>query len=105
VPDFYEFLDGSIEYASVIPDPTDREKTKMVKVISVTRKPGGRVARFGLKLTKPKPREIEIEIDEPTARAIVKVFDDAPDNPPPGPTMAQEWEAEAKEKAAKKEKT
>lgn len=99
---FYEFLDGNIEYADVFLDPTDKEKTKLMKVISVTRKPGGRIARFGLKLTKPKPREIEIEIDEPTARAIVKLFDDAPENPPPGTTMSQEWEAEAAEKAAKK---
>ncbi len=92
--DFYEFLDGNIEHANVFLDPTDREKTKLMKVVSVTRRPGGRVARIGLNITKPKPREIEIEIDEQLARAIVKVFDDAPAKPPPGLTMEQEREAE-----------
>jgi len=91
---FYDFLEGKIDYASVIPDPTDREKTKLMKVVSITRKPGGRVARIGFSLTYPKKRDIELEIDEPTARAIVKIFDDAPEKPEPGLTQEQEHEAE-----------
>ncbi len=103
--DFYEFLDGNIEHSEVILDPTDKEKTKLMKVISVIRKPGGRVARIGLNITKPKPREIEIEIDEALARAIVQVFDDAPEKVESGLTMAQEWAEEDAKKAEAAEAT
>jgi hypothetical protein len=95
--DFYEFLDGNIEHANVFLDPATQDKTRLMKVISVTRKAGGRVARIGLNITQPKPRDIEIELDEALARAIVKVFDDAPEKPEPGLTMAQEREQEASE--------
>jgi hypothetical protein len=44
-----------------------------MKVVSISRGPGGRIARIDMNL---KAGPIELEIDEPTARAIVKVFDD-----------------------------
>lgn len=83
MPDAYNFLDAKINYAEVVRDPTDREKTKMVKVLSVTRRPGGRVARLGFTISKPKKRDVELEIDEPTVRAIAKLFDEAPAELPP----------------------
>ena len=78
MPDLYHFLEGEIDYAEVERDPTEKTVTKLMKVVSITRTPGGRIARIGFTLKKPKPRDIELEIDEPTARAIAKVFDDAP---------------------------
>lgn len=77
MPDFYDFLDGQVTYSEVEVDPTEKTVTKLMKVISITRAPGGLVARLGFNLKRPKPREVELEIDESTARAIVKVFDDA----------------------------
>jgi hypothetical protein len=82
---FYDFLDGQIENAEAFLDPIKREKTKLMKVVTVTRTPGGRLARLGFTLTRPKPRDIELIIDEATARAIVKVFDDAPAELGPDP--------------------
>ncbi len=76
--DFYDFLDGEIDYSEVeiTPDDTDKEKTLLMKVVAVTRTPGGRIARFWLDLKNPKPRSIEITISEPLARAIAKLFDE-----------------------------
>lgn len=74
-PDFYDFLDGKVTYAEVMPDPTKKSMTKLMKVISITRQPGGRIAHIGFDLQKGP---VELEIDEPTARAIVKLFDDTP---------------------------
>jgi hypothetical protein len=34
--------------------------------------------RVGFKLTRPKKRDVELEIDEPTVRALAKLFDEAP---------------------------
>jgi len=73
----YEFHDGQIDYADIEADPTDKAVTKLLRVISITRTPGGRIAKVGLSITKPKPREIEVSIAESIARAIVKIFDDA----------------------------
>lgn len=80
--EFANFLDAEIDYAEVVRDFTDREKTKLMKVISITRKPGGRVVRVGFKLTRPKKRDVELEIDEPTVRALAKLFDEAPETLP-----------------------
>lgn len=72
------FVGAEVVGSTVEPDPTAQTKTKLMKVVSITRTPGGRVARVDFNL---KAGPIELEIDEPTARAIVKIFDD--DKRPP----------------------
>ena len=76
MPSTYEFIEAEFEYADIEPDPTDKTVTKLLKIISVERTPGGRLARIGLTVTKGKPRDIEVLISESIARAFVKVFDD-----------------------------
>jgi len=68
-------IGGTVEASEVLPDSTDKTVTKVMKTRTITRTPGGRIARLDLQTLKGF---IELEIDEPTARAIVKVFDDAP---------------------------
>lgn len=67
------FVGAELVESTVEPDPTTRSKTKLMKVVSITRTPGGRIARVDFNLKKGP---VELEIDEPTARAIVKIFDD-----------------------------
>jgi hypothetical protein len=74
------FVGAEFVGAEVLPDPTTQTKTKLMKIVSITRTPGGRIARVDFNL---KAGPIELEIDEPTARAIVKVFDDDSAKKPP----------------------
>jgi len=50
-----------------------QEVTKLMKVVSITRKPSGRIAKIEMRL---KEGLVDLEIDEATARAIAAVFDD-----------------------------
>lgn len=71
----HDLTDGKVEASEVLPDPTEKTVTKMMKTKTITRLPGGRIARIDLQLQRGL---VELEIDEGTARAIAKVFDDAP---------------------------
>lgn len=68
-----ELLNGVVESAGVFKEMTDREIIKVVKLISITRTPDTLIAQINL-LTGGTLRDIAI--DEPTVRALVKVFDD-----------------------------
>lgn len=69
-----KLLNGKVESAIVEPEPTKKVVVRLMKVISITRTPEGRVAHIQLSMPK---MDVGIHIDEGTARAIAKVFDDA----------------------------
>jgi ribosomal protein S4E len=69
----HSLTEGKVESAELLPESTDRAVTKIMKVLTITRTPGGRIARIDLVVSGG--RNIELEVDEPTARAIAKVFD------------------------------
>ena len=71
-PEKREWLGGEVVKAEVKPETLKMETTKMMKVVSITRTPTGRVASLQMRL---KAGLVQIEIDEATARAIAKVFD------------------------------
>ena len=90
-----ELLNGVVESSGVYREFTDREITKLFKVVSVIRTPDTLIAQINLK-TGDVLRDIAI--DEPTVRALAKVFEDfrrdhptgkAP-VPPPGTFARQE---------------
>jgi|HubBroStandDraft_5_1064220.scaffolds.fasta_scaffold415942_2 hypothetical protein len=58
----------------VTPDSTDHEIVKMMKVIQIVRKPGGRMAR--LALTNSAGKLFDMVIDEATAKALSNIFDE-----------------------------
>jgi hypothetical protein len=68
-----ELLGGTVESAKVYAERTDREVTKMMKVIAITRTPQTLIARCHL---DTKAHLYALEIDEPTVRALAKMFDD-----------------------------
>jgi hypothetical protein len=72
-PKLKALVEGEVVGSEVVADTAPRSITKLMKVVSISRGPGGRIARIDMNL---KAGPIELEIDEPTARAIVKVFDD-----------------------------
>lgn len=67
-----QLLGGKVTSAVVKPEETTKTVTKMMKVVMVTRTPSGRIANIELALQRGT---VLIEIDEPTARALAKVFD------------------------------
>ena len=68
----WELTEGTVEEASIRPDPTEKTVTRVMKTQFITRTPGGRVATIVL---DTPDRQVTINIDEPTARALAKVFD------------------------------
>ena len=84
-----QLTNGVVEDIEVFAERTQRDVTKMMKVISITRTPQTLMARMSLTTQKDV---FELEVDEPTVRAMIKVFDDfhaehpdgkAPAPPPP----------------------
>jgi hypothetical protein len=65
--------EGEVIEAKVEPERVTQETTKLMKVVSITRKPSGRIAQIEMRL---KAGIVDLEIDEATARAIASVFDD-----------------------------
>lgn len=84
-----ELLEGVVDGAKVYAERTDKDTVKLLRVVSVTRTPKTLIARMAL---ETKAALYALEIDEPTVRAMAKVFDDfrvehpdgkAPPSPPP----------------------
>jgi hypothetical protein len=67
-----ELLEGVVEDSVVSPNPITTTKIRLMKVVSITVSPGCRIATIQLDTKKSR---VELAIDEPTARAIAKVFD------------------------------
>lgn len=63
---------GQVRSAELVPETTQAAVTKLMRVISIERKPGQRIANCELKVASGVYRLI---IDEATARAIAAVFD------------------------------
>jgi hypothetical protein len=90
---------GVVEDPEVFAERTNRSIIKLMKIMSITRTTETLMARMTLTTERKGP--YEIEIDEPTVRAMVKVFDDFraehPDGkaPPPPPRFGEEPEEEA----------
>lgn len=78
-----------MEDPEVFAERTTRSVVKLMKIVSIARTPETLLARMTLTTERKGP--VEIEIDEPTVRAMAKVFDDFraehPDAeaPPPPP--------------------
>jgi hypothetical protein len=68
-----ELLEGTVEKAAVYAERTDREVVRLMKVVSVTRTPQTLISRMSL---QTKAGMYALEIDEPTVRAMARVFDD-----------------------------
>ena len=68
-----DITEGTVDEAVVTLDKTEKTVTRVMKTLFITRSPGGRVAT--IQLSTVKNGNVEILIDEPTARAIAKVFD------------------------------
>ena len=68
-----DITEGTVDEAVVTLDKTEKTVTRVMKTLFITRSPGGRVAT--IQLSTVKNVNVEILIDEPTARAIAKVFD------------------------------
>jgi len=86
-----QLINGAVEEPEVFAERTQREVTKMMKVVSITRTPQTLMARMFLTTQKDT---FELEIDEPTVRAMIRVFDDFhADHPegkaPPAPPSFQ----------------
>lgn len=84
-----ELLEGAVSKSKVYAERVDKDTIKLLRVVSVTRTPKTLTARMAL---ETKSALFALEIDEPTVRAMVKVFDDfrrehpdgkAPPPPPP----------------------
>lgn len=84
-----ELLGGAVDSAKVYAEKTDKDIVKLLRVVEVIRTPKTLIGRLAL---QTKAALYALEIDEPTARAVVKVFDDfrrehpdgkAPPPPPP----------------------
>ncbi len=84
-----ELLGGAVEDSKVYAERTLKDVVKLLRVVSVTRTPESLIGRIAL---QTRAAFYALEIDEVTARAIVKVFDDfrrehpdgkAPPAPPP----------------------
>lgn len=67
-----QILDGKVVSAVIKPEIITKTVTKMMKVVMITRTPEGRIASVQLSL---RGRNIALDIDEATARAIAKIFD------------------------------
>jgi hypothetical protein len=83
-----ELFEGVVDSAGVYADPTIREITKVMKMISMTRSPKSLIAQINL---KSNGALLDLAIDEQTAMALAKVFTDfraehpdgkAPPHPP-----------------------
>jgi hypothetical protein len=70
-----ELVDGTVESSEITVDDTDKTVMKVMRTKTITRVPGGRIALITLD-TRSGP--VDLTIDEATARALAKVFDDAP---------------------------
>ena len=68
-----DLTEGTVDEAEIKSDSTEKTVTRVMQTLFITRTPGGRVAT--IQLSTPKSGAVEILIDEPTARAIAKVFD------------------------------
>jgi len=65
---------GTIENVALKPETVPNERIRLMKVLTITRKPTQRIADF--ELTNASGQSYEITIDEATARAIASVFDE-----------------------------
>jgi hypothetical protein len=88
-----QLVDGIVEDAEVFAERTQGDVTRIMRVISMTRTARTLIARVTL---QTKAALYALEVDEPTVRALVKVFDDfrssgqtAPP-PPPARSVANE---------------
>jgi hypothetical protein len=83
-----ELKDGTVANPKVYSERTETTVVKLLRVISILRTPKTLMARMAL---NTRAGLYALEIDEPTVRAMVKVFDDFhaehPDGkaPPPPP--------------------
>ena len=84
-----ELAQGAVDHSKVYAERTDKDVVKLLRIVEVVRTPKTLIGRMAL---QTKAALYALEIDEPTARAIVKVFDDfraehpdgkAPPSPPP----------------------
>jgi hypothetical protein len=83
-----ELVGGAVESSEVFAERTDRDITKLLRVVSVIRTPKSLIARIAL---QTKAALYALEIDEPTAIAVANVFKDhraklganVPATPPP----------------------
>jgi hypothetical protein len=83
-----ELVDGVVDSAKVYAERVDKNVMKLLRVVAIERTPKTLIARIGL---ETRAAFYAMEIDEPTVRALIKVFDDFraahPDGkaPPPPP--------------------
>ena len=64
--------DGKVEEVSIRVLDTTTTTVRLMKVVSITKTPGCRAATI---ILDTKDSQVTLNIDEPTARAIAKVFD------------------------------
>lgn len=67
-------VEGQVGEISLRPETVTQPKTRLVKVLSVTRTPDQKIASFELRVKDGTL--YEVEIDEATSRAITSVFDE-----------------------------
>ncbi len=65
-------LDGEVRKSKVIPETVTSNVTKMMKVVSITRTPGGRIANVEMRVRDGSL--YALEVDEATVNALVGVF-------------------------------
>jgi hypothetical protein len=68
-----EMVGGAVGEAQVYAERVQRETFKLLRVVSVTRTPSTLIAQMAV---ETKAALFALEIDEPTVRAMCKVFDD-----------------------------
>jgi hypothetical protein len=65
--------DGAVEGVEMRPEEVTQTKTRLMKIVSLTRTPDQHIAVIELRVRGGKL--YELEIDEATSRAIASVFD------------------------------
>lgn len=88
-----ELLGGAVDRAKVFAERTDKDEVKLLRLISVTRKPDGLIGRVAL---QTKAALYALEIDEATVNALAKVFSDFRKEHPDGkaPPAPPRWDPE-----------
>jgi hypothetical protein len=68
-----ELLEGELGEPVILPETVTQETIKLMKTVSITRRPSGRIAEVELRVKDGTL--YNLTIDEATARAIASVFD------------------------------
>jgi hypothetical protein len=84
-----KLLDGTIEGVKMRPETVKQDVVRLMKVLTVTRKPDNLIANVEMQVRdeKGEKKSLTLEIDEATAGALNQVFVDfRKSNPKPAPT-------------------